>query len=95
MTDDFDLPPEMIVTYLVHRQADVEKCRAALKSGDYSVFEKIGHQLKGNGVSFGFPEIGQLGQEMELAGKTKDAAKATSLVTTLEQFVETKLQNLH
>lgn len=95
MTDDFDLPPEMIQTYLEHRKTDIEKCRAALKASDFTVFEKIGHQLKGNGASFGFPEIGDIGASLEQAGKTKNAAEAASLVTSLEDFVQSKLQSIH
>lgn len=92
MNDDFELPPEVIQSYLEHRKDDIVKFHAALASQDFTVFEKIGHQLKGNGASFGFPEIGAIGAAMEVAGKTKNAAEAASLVSSLEKFVQTKLQ---
>ena len=93
--DDLALLPEMIQAYLEHRNADIEKCKAALQAAAFTVFEKIGHQLKGNGASFGFPEIGDMGTALEKAGKTKNAAEAASLVSSLEDFVQLKLQSIH
>ncbi len=67
------LPAETILRYIERRRTDLDVCRSALQTGDFSKVETIGHQLKGNAATFGFPDLGLVGADIEKAGKDRDA----------------------
>jgi HPt (histidine-containing phosphotransfer) domain-containing protein len=43
-----------------------------LASDDYEALRVLGHNLKGTGSSYGFPEITRLGAKLESAAKRTD-----------------------
>lgn len=86
----FEIPHEAVVKYMERRKTDIEKCRTALKNGDLSVIETVGHQLKGNGITFGFPEISTIGEALENAAKQNNSDAASKQVDALASLVEQK-----
>lgn len=82
-----EIPHEAVVKYMERRKTDIEKCRVALESGELSVLETVGHQLKGNGITFGFPEISTIGEAMENAAKTHNTEDAAKQVDALASIV--------
>lgn len=85
---ELDIPKEAIAKYLERRVTDIENCRTALQSGNLTVLETVGHQLKGNGSTFGFPEISTVGQSLEQAAKEHDNDAALHWVDELESIVK-------
>jgi signal transduction histidine kinase/CheY-like chemotaxis protein/HPt (histidine-containing phosphotransfer) domain-containing protein len=73
--------------YLAKRQADLEKMRAALTAADFALIQSIGHNCKGTGKGFGFPEISALGLNIEQAAKASDADRLRECIDNLESFV--------
>lgn len=70
MTIEFD--PVVINQYLKRRATDFELCQSALTRGDYQSIARVGHMMKGNGESFGFPELSELGDQIEVAALEKN-----------------------
>ena len=66
------VPVELKIKYLSRRIQDIERLRSSLEQGDYSFAQKLGHQVKGNAVTFDVPQIAQLGHEMERAALKKE-----------------------
>lgn len=83
-----EIPHEAVMKYIERRKTDVENCRLALQSGNLSLLETVGHQLKGNGITFGFPEISTIGEALEIAAKEHDTKAATEQVDALASIVE-------
>ncbi len=77
------VPDDMLARYFERRKRDFNECLEHLDEGDFSFLEKIGHQLKGNGVTFGYPEISEIGKELESGARDEDLP---SLSTTLARF---------
>ncbi len=73
--------------YLAKRQDDLEKMRTALAAANYAVIQSIGHNCKGTGKGFGFPEITVLGLNIEQAAKASDADRVRDCIDNLERFV--------
>ena len=77
-----DLPASMYVNYLARRKADHAKLSAAISSGHaLDDFKIVGHQIKGNAVSFGFDDLVSIGERMEkisLANVTSDGSAILS-----------------
>lgn len=73
--------------YIERRSLDLQKCQEGLASQDLSILERIGHNLKGNGLSFGFPELSQLGRELEKSAKEADLVQVEKCVSSLRDWV--------
>src|SRR3712207_7986808 len=54
------LPPEIIKSYVRRRAQDLKKFQDALAQRDLKPMLEIGHQLKGNGATFGFPDVAEI-----------------------------------
>jgi HPt (histidine-containing phosphotransfer) domain-containing protein len=69
--------------FLANRWRDLDKMRSALCSGDFAAIAAIGHNCKGIGAGYGFPEISSLGAALEKAAKASDNSQ---LLHSLAQF---------
>jgi PAS domain S-box-containing protein len=69
--------------FLGKRQVDLEKMRELLAARDFATIQKIGHNCKGTGTGYGFPEISQAGAAIEKAAKALDVA---ALELSIAQF---------
>ena len=85
------VPDEMKLRYFDRRKRDLDECVQHLKSGDLSFIEKVGHQLKGNGETFGHPELADIGRELEEAAREGDLKFVTKAVTKFSDWVNTQL----
>ena len=86
--EDLNLPPEIVQKYVSRRFTDVEVCWSAIKNYDFTKVAELAHQMKGNGSSFGFPLITEIGGELEVAAKNNDAEKITDRLEKLQQFLK-------
>lgn len=87
--ENFALPPEVVQKYVSRRFNDVEVCWSAIQNNDFIKVAELAHQMKGNGSSFGFPLITEIGGELEIAAKSTDAEKVTYNLQKLHQFLDT------
>jgi HPt (histidine-containing phosphotransfer) domain-containing protein len=81
------VPTELKTMYLNRRIQDISKIKSGLKSGDFGLAEKLGHQVKGNAETFEFPEMANLGLEIEKAAIKKDPSLVMSLVDQMEMAI--------
>jgi PAS domain S-box-containing protein len=83
--------PEAIVAlqpaFLANRRLDLAKMRSALAAQDFAAIQAIGHNCKGTGVGYGFPDIGRVGAAVEMAAKSRDAGKVEQSIRHLELCV--------
>jgi HPt (histidine-containing phosphotransfer) domain-containing protein len=72
MSNNLHLPSEELKNQYIHRRREELKVYIdSLKSQDFEAMGRIGHRMRGNGISFGFPELSALGEKMETAAKQK------------------------
>lgn len=69
--------------FLQRRQTEVGVMKAALNNSEFAVLKLHGHRLKGNGASFGFPEMTEIGMQLEMAADQQDLERARALVEAL------------
>lgn len=87
MSYQMKIPEEMRAKYIERRRRDLDELRQALDSGNMEPFQRIGHQLKGNGATYGYEELGELGRRMEEAGAAKSVSEAEACVSEFVQWV--------
>jgi HPt (histidine-containing phosphotransfer) domain-containing protein len=59
--------------------------RQALAGNEFKVIQAIGHNCKGIGTSYGFPEISQIGAAIENAAQALDARQLEEAIERFER----------
>ncbi|HEX7665060.1 MAG TPA: Hpt domain-containing protein, partial [Polyangiaceae bacterium] len=77
----------LVPGFLANRQNDVKAIRKALVSEDFEIIANIGHKLRGNGATFGFPDLSKVGEQIELAARARDHDRVLRESDALEKRV--------
>jgi len=85
--ETMELPLELRERYLIRREKDVVDCDVALVEKNSAVLERVGHQLKGNAATYGYPELGAIGADMENAAKNNNWAEMELQTEKFKQFI--------
>ena len=70
---------ELVGLYLASRRADLARLDAALSAGDFDTIRAVGHIFRGSSDTFGFPEAGRIGTQLEDAADQGDLEAARGL----------------
>lgn len=79
---------ELIPAFLTRKRADLQTLNQALKSGDLATIGALGHRIKGEGGSFGFDAMTDIGTGLEAAGKKGDRESARVLIADLGLYLD-------
>jgi HPt (histidine-containing phosphotransfer) domain-containing protein len=79
----------LLPRFLEHRRADVATIRAALATGDFETIRRLGHNMAGNGLSYGFPEMSAMGERLEVEAVARNAVAVREQLAALETFLGT------
>ena len=73
--------------FLDNRGKDVVRAREALARGDREELARLGHNMRGNGVSYGLPRISTIGALIEDSAKSSDVEGLRGHIDTLESYI--------
>jgi HPt (histidine-containing phosphotransfer) domain-containing protein len=79
---------DLIPEFLRRKRADAIAIQIALDKGDFTTVAALGHKLKGEGGSFGFDVITDIGAALEGTAKNRDADSAHKLAMELSYYLE-------
>jgi HPt (histidine-containing phosphotransfer) domain-containing protein len=82
------IPEEMRKKYLDRRRRDIEELLTASDAADTGPFVRVGHQLKGNALTFGYEELAEVGARMEEAALAENWAEARACLSSLKEWLE-------
>jgi hypothetical protein len=82
-----EVPGDILFRYLERRKRDLEMCLLSLESKNYSELEKVGHQLKGNGLTFGHPDLSSIGSHMEVAAASHNESELEKALKDFSSWV--------
>ncbi len=77
----------LLPKFFANRERDVATLRGALAVEDFETIARLGHNMRGNGVSYGFPEVSAIGKRIERAGLRREARVIADQVAKLEAWV--------
>ncbi len=86
-----EMPPDiekLVPAYLERRREEVAEMLRFLTQSDFARLAQLGHDLKGSGGSYGFPELTRLGAVLEESAKRKDPAALGLETTELHNYLE-------
>ena len=84
---DADLS-DLIPGFLEHKRADVVTLRAALDRGDYKALAALAHKIKGEGGSYGFDAVTEMGAALERAIAARQPNAARAVIEQLAGYLE-------
>ena len=79
---------DLIPAFLTRKRIDLENLKSALEGSDLATIAALGHKIKGEGGSFGFDTMSEIGGALEAAGKKGDRDSARHLVSDLSDYLE-------
>jgi HPt (histidine-containing phosphotransfer) domain-containing protein len=79
---------DLIPDFLTRKRADLQTLKGALESGDLTTIAALGHKLKGEGGSFGFDTMSEIGAALEATARKGDRESTRQLVTDLSDYLE-------
>jgi HPt (histidine-containing phosphotransfer) domain-containing protein len=77
----------LLPSYLSRRAQDVELLGEALERKDFESIARTGHNLRGNGVSFGFPELSAIGEALETSARSASTDEVREAIARLGECV--------
>lgn len=87
-----EVPEEIQFRYMERRKKDLEICLLSLEKKNFIELEKVGHQLKGNGFTFGFSELSSIGIHLEQAASKKNMVELEKAIKDFSGWVD---QHIH
>lgn len=81
------VPIELKIKYLNRRMSDLALLRSSMENDDYSFAQRIGHQVKGNAVTFEVPQMAQVGMDLENAAVRRDKERIKVLIVKMEGLI--------
>lgn len=88
-----DIPKEFIQRYVSNRQKDLHILKEFLVEKKYSEISQKAHIIKGNAASFGFPDLGIIGIDLEKAALSGQEDETSFCLHQMSAWLETTLQN--
>ena len=79
---------DLLPGFLANKRGDADKIKAAAAAADYAALRGIGHKIKGEGGSFGFDGISEIGAEIERAATDQDLAAVQRCAEDLTTYLE-------
>jgi CheY-like chemotaxis protein len=86
-----EAPPEveeLVPEYLAERKTEVSVFRKLMEKSDFESIRILAHNLKGNGRSFGFPELTDIGAAMEISAREAGASALSRQVDELASYLD-------
>jgi CheY-like chemotaxis protein len=78
---------DLIPMYLENRRDDIARMTTASERGDWATIESLAHKIKGSGASYGFPQMSDIGRELEAAARGAKAAEVRDGIRRLKDYL--------
>ena len=78
---------KLLSRYLDRKRDDLDQLEHAIERKDFSVLQRIGHNLAGSGAAYGLLRISVLGRQIEEAAESRSTTDAAATVAELSRFV--------
>ena len=79
---------DLIPGFLTHKRADIDTIFDAVTRRDYAEIGRIAHRVKGEGGSYGFDAMTEIGRSLENAAATRDDGAVTTLARQLLSYLD-------
>ncbi|MBM3344115.1 MAG: Hpt domain-containing protein [Betaproteobacteria bacterium] len=78
---------DLVPVYMAQRRADQAILAAALPAHDFAAIRRMAHAIVGASASYGFDELGQLGERIGMAARVADVAVLVRLKAEFDDYL--------
>lgn len=75
-------------SFMNNSYIDLEHLKNAYKSKDYKAVERLGHNIKGSALNYGFDLLAEIGKEIEKAALLKSDNEIEALFDRFEYYMK-------
>jgi HPt (histidine-containing phosphotransfer) domain-containing protein len=79
---------DLIPGFMTHKRADIDAIFEAVARRDYAEIGRIAHRIKGEGGSYGFDSMTEIGRALEQAAAIRDDGAVTTLARQLLSYLD-------
>jgi HPt (histidine-containing phosphotransfer) domain-containing protein len=79
---------DLIPGFLAHKRTDIDSIFEAVAQRDYPAISRIAHRIKGEGGSYGFDSMTEMGRALEHAAAIRDNGAVTTLARELLRYLD-------
>jgi HPt (histidine-containing phosphotransfer) domain-containing protein len=79
---------DLIPGFLARKRAEVASIFDAVARRDYEAIGRIAHRIKGEGGSYGFEEMSEIGRSLEHIATVRDDGAVTALAGQLLNYLD-------
>ena len=79
---------ELVPHYLASVRRDMDTILAGVEARDCAIAGRLGHQMKGTGEGYGFPEITRAGAAVELASQSANESEIRRQILALAHYLD-------
>jgi uncharacterized ParB-like nuclease family protein len=79
---------DLMPGFLANKRVDIDRIRATAEIGDYAALNAMGHKIKGEGGSYGFDGISEIGEAIERAAAERDLAAVKRCACELTAYLD-------
>jgi HPt (histidine-containing phosphotransfer) domain-containing protein len=79
---------DLVPVFIAHKREDGQAIVAAIARADYEALSKLGHRIRGEGGSYGFEELTEIGAALEMAAKAGDLAAICKSAEELTAYLD-------
>ncbi len=79
---------DLIPGFLMRKRADINAILEAITQHDFAQIGRIAHRIKGEGGSYGFDNMTELGRSLEVAAATRDDSAAATIARQLLNYID-------
>ena len=79
---------DLIPDFLTHKRDDIDTIFEAVAQRDYAEIGRIAHRIKGEGGSYGFDAMTEMGRSLEHAAAIRDDGAVTTLARQLLRYID-------
>lgn len=81
-----DLEP-IVTRFLGRKRGELQVLRHAVEGRDFETIRRLGHDLKGAGEGFGFPELSAIGAQLERSARIQDGEAINEQIKAIEAYL--------
>ncbi len=79
---------DLIPGFLTHKRDEVATIFEAVTRRDYAAISSLAHRIKGEGGSYGFDSMTEMGRSLENAAAMRDDGAVTTLARQLLSYLD-------
>ncbi len=78
----------LIPSFFTNTNTEIVLLQSAIEARDLEAVHRLGHNIKGSALNYGFSHLAEIGRSIEIAGGEGNMGRALQLLEKLQEYVK-------